>query len=153
MTVSAPLVKASLKTTAETLWASDDVLVTYGAPGTYQPDDIVGILDQRFEIERPTMGNRSREEVVETAVTFSIFRHGGEEAQQIATERAYALAAQLDEYIRAKPNETLGGSCRDAWVSGGELVETKVLPRQKSDVVAGRAAELTVTVTSRHRRT
>ena len=153
MGYSAGDVKAALITTLTTLFPSP-TLVSYGAPGAYQPDEIVAVGEQRFEVTRPTMGtNRSREEAVETDVTFSVFSSGGDTAQQVATERVYAMALALDEHFRTKPNETLGGACRDAWVTGGDLREAKATPSPAAGSgVSGRVSELTVTVTTVARR-
>ena len=149
---SAPLVKAALVALAETLWPAPS-LASYGAPGTYQPDEIVAVMGQRFEVTRPTMGTgRSREEAVETDVVFSVFVPGAEEAQRAATERAYAMSLELDDHFRVAPQETLGGACREAWTTRGELVESRVTASPKSGNVAGRVAELTVTVTTLARR-
>ena len=152
MSVSAPLVKAALVDTVLTA-LFPGVLVTYGEPGSYQPDEIIGVRDQTFEATRPTMGQRSREEAVETVVTFSVFAAGDDGAQRTATERVYAMALALDEHLRVSPNETLGGACRDAWVGVGELLESKAAPSANTSTVAGRVAELSVVVSTLARRT
>lgn len=150
---SARDVKAALVALLPTIYPAA-TLVSYGLPGAYLPDSIVYVSDQRFDITKPTMGtNRSREEVVETEVTYSIFVPGDVEAQKTATETAYSLALLLDEYLRVKPNETLGGACREAWVSAGELLEAKAGTTETgANGVAGRVATLTVIVTTTARR-
>ena len=110
-------------------------------------------MGQRIEVTRPTMGtNRSREETVETDVTFSVFMPGADEAQRDATERAYAMALQLDERLRSAPNEALSGACRDAWTVRGELVESRYTSSPGGGSVSGRLAELTVVVVTVARR-
>ena len=150
-TFSPPAVKAALKAAAVELFGT--ATVCYGEPGSYVPNTVVSIGDQQFDLERPTMTtSRSREEVVRTEVTISVFVAGGEDAQQIATDDAYDLLLQLDNYLRTKPNEALGDACREAFVSDGALVEAKVKGKSGSGL-AGRVSAVSVTVTSRHRRT
>ena len=149
---SAPAVKSALVALMRSMWDAP-TLVTYGAPGSYLPDEIAAVMGQRIEVTRPTMGtNRSREETVETDVTFSVFMPGADEAQQDATERAYAMALQLDERLRTAPNEALGGACRDAWTTRGELAESRWTSSPRGGSIAGRLAELTVTVVTVARR-
>lgn len=152
MTQSGPAVKAALIDLFRTLYP--DAYASYGMPGAYQPDEIAAVLNQRFEMTRPTYGTgRSREESVETDVVFSVLVPGGEEAQQAATERAYAMALALDEHFRTKPQETLGNSCRDAWITEGELSEDKSVPDPRTgEGVVGRIANVTVILSSVHRR-
>lgn len=149
-TFSPPAVKAALKAAAESLFGT--AVVCYGDPGSYVPNTVVSIGDQQFDLERPTSGTRSREEVVRTEVTVTAFAAGGEEAQQIATDEAYDLVLQLDNYLRVSPQEALGGACREAFVSDGALVEAKVKGKSGAGL-AGRLSAVSITVTSRHRRT
>jgi len=151
---SARDVKAALVALLPTLYPAT-TLVTYGLPGAYLPDSIVYVGDQRFDTTKPTMGtNRSREEIVETEIVFSIFVPGDVEAQKTATDTAYTLALTLDDYLRVKPNETLSGACREAWISGGSLEETKAAPSESGSMgVAGRVSTLTTILTTTARRT
>ena len=143
---SAPAVKSALVALMNALWDAP-TLVTYGAPGSYLPDEIAAVMGQRIEVTRPTMGtNRSREETV------SVFMPGADEAQRDATERAYAMALQLDERLRSAPNEALSGACRDAWTVRGELVESRYTSSPGGGSVSGRLAELTVVVVTVARR-
>lgn len=156
MTSSAPAVKAALKAQLATLFPPP-VVVSYGLPGAHIPDEIIVVGDQNVEVGRPTMGTaRSREEVVETVVTVSIYRTGDETVQQVATERAWEVFDSLSQWFRTKPNETLGGACREAWVTSGALVESVVHEQGTEDgddlYPMGRAADLTVVVTSLNRR-
>lgn len=147
---SPPAVKAALADVARDLFT--DAVVCYGDPGSYVPNTVFSIGDQRFTLTRPVHGTRrSREEEVETEITVTSFFAGGEEAQQLATDEAYGLLFQLDEYFRTAPNETLGGVCRDAWVSEGALVEAKVKAKSGSGI-SGRLSAVSATVTTVHRR-
>ena len=52
---SAPAVKSALVALMNALWDAP-TLVTYGAPGSYLPDEIAAVMGQRIEVTRPTMG-------------------------------------------------------------------------------------------------
>lgn len=124
------------------------VLVCYGLPGAYQPQNIVAVLETRQPITRPTMGtNRSRNKTVEIDVTVSVFRAGDEKQQQLAAEDVDDLVDLLESYFRTSPNERLGGACYDAFVSNiaGPTFFASVQPESKA--VVGYTAEAVVTVT------
>lgn len=148
MGTSAIAVKSALKTRFEAL--APAALVTYGAPGNNQPDEIIAILDQRLAIERMPMSTaRNREETLETQVAVSIYQGGdGPTSQQTATERAWAIHDLFDDHVRTKPNETLDGACRDAWISAAELVESRIESNEQPGLVLGRVADLTLTITT-----
>ena len=152
MSLSAKDVKAALFTLCQqTLFTT--ATVVYGDPGSYTPDTIVSIGDQRLVFETgPMSPARPREEVVETDVIFTRFIGGDERAQVLATEAVYDMANQLAEHFRTKPNETLGGVCRDIHFTEGALVEGKASPTARGGGVAGRIAALSITLTSRARR-
>lgn len=121
-------------------------LVSYGPPGTHQPPDIVAVMGQRQSLAvGPMSPQRRQDETVETDVVVSCFRSGGPEAQQVATEAAYALGSLILDHFKSAPNETLGGACREARVTAGELVESVAAPMSGAGV-AGRTADLTLTV-------
>ena len=74
MSTSAPAVKAALVAACEVLFPAP-ALVSYGRPGTYQPDEIVAVMGQRTVNTRGAMSPaRQREETVETVVVFSVLR-------------------------------------------------------------------------------
>ena len=150
---------ANLFTACKTLYASTvdasgaPVLVTYGPPGTYQPENIVAVaMAVRQPIMRPTLGTaRSREKDAEIDIAVSVFVPGPQAAQQTADEALIDLTDMLESYFRTAPNETLSGACREAWVSNivGPTPTEAVDPQ--SGTVAGRIADATVTVTARIR--
>jgi hypothetical protein len=150
MPSSAPLVKAAIVA----LIASQDspgTYASYGDPGFYQVNEIVVAGNQKVQITRPTSANtRPREEQVDTDVIFSVFAPGGPDQQQVATERAYALLGTFADYFKTKPNETLSGACREAWVSAYDLVES-ISVHPDTDEVVGRVSEITAIVTSHAR--
>jgi hypothetical protein len=125
------------------------VLVTYGLPGSFQPQNIIGVgLDTRQPITRPTMGTaRSRETFAEIDVAYSIFRAGDSSQQQAAAEDADDLVALLESYLRIAPNEKLGGASYDAWVSNiaGPALTASIHP--KTGAVTGYIAESIAAVT------
>lgn len=151
MGISAPRVKAALVEALTTLLETPngDLVVTYGLPGQRQPAEIVAVLDQRTEIDRPTHGpSRSREDTVATEVRVSVYRPGDETVQKLVTDRAWEIVDAIAQHFRARPAETLGGVCRDAWVSGADSTEGLV---RDVDVVEGRLCEIAVTVTTQAR--
>lgn len=129
-------------------------LTTHSTPGDNLPDDVMSVGAQRFDLTKPTLGtNRSREEVVETDVTFSCYRAGDDTAQPLATAAAFGMALKLDEYLRTGDGPKMGGATYDAWTTGGELTESKVVPPAGGGTgVTGRLATLVVTITTKARR-
>lgn len=97
------------------LWANDpdknEVLVTYGAPGTYMPNDVVSFMGIRSNITHGPngYGTRARDEVISIDVMISVVRAGGPEQEIEAAKRAYVLLRALDTYTRVT-DTTLGGA-------------------------------------------
>ena len=152
MTASALDVKAALVASLTDLFP-DPVLVTWGRPGKFQPDDIVMVMGQRTVTERgPSGPRRPREDVVSTDVVFSIYRPGDETQQRAASDRAYQMLETFQEWLRTRPNEELGGACREAHVAEHSLVESPIVANTKSsDLVVGYTAVLAAVVESRTR--
>ena len=147
MPSSAPVVKARLVALMESLFDSL-TLVCWGPPSTYQPQDIVSVGGQVIEFgAAPMAPTRPREEIVQTAVTFSSFTT---DEQSVATLRAFELYDVLADHFKTAPNETLGGACREAIVSGFEVEEFVTSPAVGSGVM-GRTTAITATVTTRTR--
>lgn len=126
------------------------VLVSLGPPSTYQPQVIVAVAtDVRQPKDRPTMGpGRSRETRAEIDVVVSVYVPGGDEVQQTAIDKCIDMCDLLEAYTRTAGNETLGGVCRDHFVSNitGPTPAVFVDPSNGSPM--GRVAEATVTVTA-----
>lgn len=128
------------------------VLVAFGNPGQYQPNAIVAVgWAVRAPIARPTMGpSRSRNTAAEIDVVVSVYVPGGEEAAPVAVAQAFDLQALLEAYFRVQGNETLGGGCRDSYVSNAQLAQS--IAYQANDdpeiqpVPTGRIATNTLTV-------
>jgi hypothetical protein len=135
---------------AQTGVSGDPVLVSYGMPGDYQPGAIVAIaMDVRQPKTRPTMGTgRSRETAAEIDVVVSVYVGGGDEVQQTATDKCVDLCDLIEAYSRTAGNETLGGACRDSWVSNISGPTPSAAFDPTSGAVMGRIAEATVTYTA-----
>ena len=147
MPSSAPTVKAALVALMRSLYA-EPTLVCWGPPTSYQPADIVSVGGQVVEFgAAPMAPTRPREEIVQTAVTFSSFTAS---EQQVATVRAFELYDVLADHFKTGPNETLGGACREAFVSGLEVEEFVTSPAVGGGVM-GRTTAITATVTTRTR--
>jgi len=128
------------------------VFVCLGEPGQYAPATIIAIAtDVRMPITRPTAGTgRSREIQADIDIVISALVPGGPEAQQTAIDAALQLQGLLETYFRTSPNETLGGACREAFVSTAQL-QSYIGYQQASQgepYPIGRVAANTVTVTA-----
>jgi len=139
-------VKAAVVTLIGALFPDTSaVQAAYGTPGAVAAQDVVLVGDARVTVSRPTMGpRRSREHAIELDVVFDCFRFGGAEQQQPATEAALAALDVLEEHLRVPGNETLTGTCREAWVSGYELTE----PDDAEETGQGRRSIVTATITA-----
>ncbi|NQX36253.1 hypothetical protein [Herbiconiux sp. VKM Ac-2851] len=119
---AAPEFKAAMVAAAHTIWdaAEPDVQISYGHPGKTQHPDIVGFSRVTSEQDPATLStNRSREETLQLVVTFSIYRFGGPEMEEVATVRAYKLLGDLENYVR-KTDTTLGGVVRHCFLQTHE---------------------------------
>lgn len=149
---------AGLKAACDTIYDGQTgpdgapVLVSYGPPGTYAPSAIVAVaMNVRQPIDRPTAGtNRSREKEAEIDVFISVWSGGTEAVQPIVIEAVDDLSELLEAHFRTAGQETLGGGCREAWVSRVEGPNPDVT-YDANGAITGRVAESTVTVTARIR--
>lgn len=114
--------KQAMADAAHTLWdtAEADVQIAFGHPGKTQADDIVAFGRISSVQEPVTIGTRrSREETLTLIVVVSIFRAGGPEQEQIASDRAYKLLGDLENHVR-KTDTTVGGTVRDCFLDSHE---------------------------------
>lgn len=142
---SIPVVRAALWSAMATAYAAEtEVLLTYGHPGAASTPDMVALMSTDSVQEPGPMRTtqRTREETLRSVVTVSCWRGGGPEVQQTVTERAFALAALMEDPIRTDP--TLGGACRVAQIVALELVEAT----EPSILATGRVSEVMVTIES-----
>jgi hypothetical protein len=90
---------------------------------------------------------RSREEEAKITCILSCYRAGDNESAQLAANQdCWAMEGLLEVYLRTRGNETLGGVCREAWVSGYEAKDYRL--ENDDGQVPGRACDITVTVTA-----
>lgn len=152
-----PAIKVALRTLLTDLFP--EAVVCYGPP---QPqamsDQMASVGNASVVHERPTAGgqSRSREETAEVQVILSCAVAGDGEsydnAQQLATEAAYAMFDILEDHFRDRNASTLGGVARDAIVSRHELNEYHATRQEGPQVViVGRIGEITATITTRVR--
>jgi hypothetical protein len=137
----APAAKAALSSLCRTLFPSAQV--TYGHPGAAQQPDIVAIgnVRSRQVVAALNAATRPREETFDIDVLVSVWRGGGIEAQQDATETAYGMVGAIEHALQVT-NPTLSGTCRVARVSGHEMEEAWDL----AVIEHGRVCEIKVVV-------
>ncbi|ALV45828.1 hypothetical protein MB46_10385 [Arthrobacter alpinus] len=140
------LVAATTAMMADQL-ATQDVLVCFGLPGTFTPEDIIAFGRISSDQETATMSsNRSREEVITLEVTISCFRGGGEESELVAAERCYELLRMIERYARMT-DTTIGGTVRECFLTS----HTSDGATPGDVASAGRVIEVTATFTARVR--
>jgi hypothetical protein len=98
---------------------TEQVLVTYGAPASYAPPDIVSFLNLNGDQSAATMGNRGREETLTLTVSISCVVNGGQEAELLAAQRAYYLFRKI-EYFARVTDTTIGGTVRHCFLERHE---------------------------------
>lgn len=151
MASAVPALKAALRTVCRELWPTAHVY--RAVPQLDQPTDLAVIGDARTTITRPTSGGgkRSREESAEVEVVISTYRpidYGNVDddgVQLVASTDAWEMADQLHDYLRTRGNETLGGICRDAWISE---TSDRDYPLMAEGLLAGRCTDITITITA-----
>lgn len=134
---AAPAFKDALFTVCQTLFAGDGVQVSFGHPGQSQINDIVAVTRVSSQQEPITLTpRRTREETLTAEVVFSVYRGGGPDMEQVCSDRAYALLAELEEYVRVT-DTSLGSVVRhcflvstdsdgmtdEAFLANGRLIE------------------------------
>lgn len=135
-----PAFKAALAAALRSRANLANVQVSYGAPLPSPADEFVWLADIEGEQEAAALGAQRREEIYELMVIVNVIRAGAD--QQAVTERAYALAAEVENELRG--DGTVGGVVRFAQVAGPFRLE-----EMASDTHRG--AQLTITVAVRAR--
>lgn len=132
------------------LMAEDDdtqhVLVTYGAPGTFEPEDLIAFTQTESLQDPKTMGNRGREEVLIQEVQISCWRGGGQEMEIVSARRAYQLLRMIDYYCR-KTDTTVGGTVLWCFLTSHECSGQT----DPQFIEQGRVTEITARFTARGR--
>jgi len=133
-------VKNAFYTVATTLFAADDIVVSFGLPGSRDFDDYVYIGGMRTEQEPGPMGTRrARNENVFITVEFDFWRAGEAPDDQAVTDASIDAVRRLEEYVRVT-DTTLGGVCE--WCFLESLDSEGMTPLQ----VVGKGRQSTVTV-------
>lgn len=126
---------------------TEAVLVSFGQPGTFEPDDIISFGRLESAQEKATMStNRSREETITLTVIVSCFRGGGEEAELEASERCYELLRMIEHYVRMT-DTTVGGIVRECFLTAHD--SDGMTPEEL--MAAGRVIDVSATFTARAR--
>jgi hypothetical protein len=146
--------KGALYDALATLWAATDpdVHLTYGPAGTYNPAEVVELLDVvDTEAEGPNGAPRRRNHVLELTGVVTVYLGGGEEVARLAAERAFDLVGDVHTYLQdsgviATVQGNLGGQVLWARVTRTALTE------DDESLADGRtvAVEFTVTALARY---
>lgn len=126
-------------------------LVTYGPEGTYQPEEIVEVLDFIVvEGQGPSSPLRRRDFDFQATGVITVYRGGGNEIQQTVTERAMDMLDTIAAYHQDSGTQNslqnnLGGTVLWARMSGFSLHE------EEEDIDEGRTTAIEFTVTGRIR--
>lgn len=117
-----------------------DVLVTFGAPGAYNPNDIVSFLDISADQDVATLGtNRGRDETIELTVSVSCVVGGMQEAELQSHNRAYDLLRAIESYAR-RTDPTIGGTVRSCFLvrhgSAGQTDPALIAKGRVTEIVA-----------------
>lgn len=148
---AAPQIKDALYTISANLFKDDPgVLVTFGHPGTASNDDMIcwlGIRTQQAEGPFST-SNRGREETVEVDVFVSSMVAGEADYDKPASDRAYWLLGQIENYVRTT-DTTLGQLVRHCFLSATSskgATEPATLPNGRTiDLLATFTAHVRIT--------
>lgn len=117
-----------------------DVLVTFGAPGSYAPNDLVSFLDISADQDVATLGtNRGRDETIELTVSISCIVPGMQDAELQAHQRAYTLLRAIESYAR-RQDPTIGGTVRQCFLvrhgSSGQTDPALIAKGRVTEIVA-----------------
>ncbi|MEZ5101169.1 MAG: hypothetical protein R3C15_15485 [Thermoleophilia bacterium] len=141
-TSTVPTLKANLQARLQARVGLAGVQVSYGAPFPMPEPEWIWLADVEGEQEPAALGRQRRSETFRLEVLVRVVRSTLDD-QEAATERAYALAAELENELRSDP--TVGVAADFIAQIGGPF-------RLAEDANAEqRVASLVVTVTCRAR--
>lgn len=109
---TAPTLLANLYTALVARAGLASVTVSYG-PVLGAPREFVVLADVTSNEDFAALGHLAKEEGYTLTIYVSVLREGNQ--QQTCTERAYAIAAEVEDYLRGDP--TVGGAVRIAQVT------------------------------------
>ena len=133
---SVPTLKGNLLTRLKARSGFTGVSVTWGLPLNLEEKELVMLLDVEGDQVTAAFGQKRRNEEYQLTILISIMGTRGD--QQPASERAYALAAEIENELRDDP--TVGGAVRVAQVKGPFDLRERTLGNQCESA-------LTITVT------
>jgi len=107
---TAPVLKAALFTALGARAGLSGVTISYGAPLPSAPREFIALGDISGSQEFAALGALRKDETYTLTVYCSVLREGNQ--QQTCTERAFTLASELEDLLRADP--TVGGAVRVA---------------------------------------
>lgn len=130
-----------------------DAAVTYGRPTRLETRMAwLGVSRVPQNTQPTSSGNtrRSRREEVEVDVVLSCYVPGSpseyDDAQQAATDGAYAMLDELDGYFRTVSSPPLAPGCMPSIVSSHE---SEILPvTDNTDTIRGWTCDITATVST-----
>jgi len=143
---AAKAAKSALVTVCRTLWP-EPVQVFYGPVGSYEPDDFAEILGVSFTEGAPRMAPlRKRWHEFTITGRLTCYRGGGDEVQQMVTEAALDMLAELADYLQdsgtsPSTQTSLGNVVQWARLSSFDLTE------EDEDIADGRKAYIDFAVT------
>lgn len=113
-TSTVPTLKANLMTRLLARTGLTGVQVSYGIPLPDPQPEFIWLGDVDGDQYFAALGHRAREEDYTLTVTVDVLRRDSD--QQSATERAYAIAAEIENELRDDP--TVNGAVRTAEIKG-----------------------------------
>jgi len=111
---SVPAFKARLLSELEARGGLTNVQITWGIPAGQLQKELILLGDVDGDQVTAAFGQKRRNEDYQLSILISVLRSKGE--QRKATERAYALAAEIETELRDDPS--VGGTVRVAQVKG-----------------------------------
>ncbi len=115
---TAPTLKKKLYDALSTNADLSDITISYGAPTT-GPREFIALGDISGTQEFAALGKLTKDETYTLSVFVSVLREGNQ--QQTCTERCFAIASELEDYLRANP--TVDGAVRVAQLSSPFTLE------------------------------
>jgi hypothetical protein len=116
------------------------VMVSFGAPASLEPDDLIAFTDIASEQNVATLGHRSREEMLTLTVQISCQRGGGGDMEKVVSDRAYELLGMIERYARVT-DTTIGGTVRHCFMTA----HTSTGETDPEFLAQGRVMEITAT--------
>jgi len=127
---TAPTLKANLYSALSDNTDLSDVVVSYGAPTT-GPREFIALGDISGTQQFAALGKLTKDETYTLSIFVSVLREGNQ--QQTCTERCFAIASEIEDYLRANP--TVGDSVRVAQLSSPFQLEEFANDKAKQSIL------------------